>query len=150
MCLTLSQKPVVKTTQKDRTFYKVLIEYDEPTKYYVDGGKLLSEDTSYLITPHRWDKATLGVLNCQKDTEIFPYVHGRAYDEDYYSINEGGFHLYTRKKDALQDVKDRRFFLRNCHAIVVKAVVPKGTKYVRGDYGRNPSVCVKKVRYEKL
>ena len=75
---------------------------------------------------------------------------------------EGGcYHLFVHSDDAYRDAQ---FLIENCMWLytspdsnkcekkytyhVVKAIVPKGTKYIKGTYGIDEAICVRKVRYE--
>jgi len=92
----------------------------------------------------------------------FPIKLGKTYIEegdfelDGNRINGGCFHLYKHKYDAqrvagIQGGYDSRWMCR-CKAqsflVVLKAIIPKGTKFVSGEFCDRPSIATKSVRYE--
>ena len=64
-----------------------------------------------------------------------------------YKLEGGAFHLFKNRKDAERVAWDRESPIS--HMLVVKAIVPAGTPYVKGKYLGYDSLAVKKVRYEK-
>lgn len=146
MCLSVGWIHPTYTANRDLTFYKVVFRnrvhrYDGTWKYYYPEAK------SEYVTPYRLSPVTLGEtyeeegIRFRFDSVRLPKI-GKSY-----SVHGGGFHLYCDKEDA--DVASRRLsFGRD--AVVLKAIVPKGTKYVKGVYDEKKCVIAKAVRYELI
>ena len=64
-----------------------------------------------------------------------------------YKLDGGAFHLFKNRKDAERVAWDRESPIS--HMLVVKAIVPAGTPYMKGKYLGYASLAVNKVRYEK-
>ena len=64
-----------------------------------------------------------------------------------YKLEGGAFHLFKNRKDADEVAWDKDSPHDNM--LVVKAIVPAGTQYIKGKYLGYDSLAVKKVRYEK-
>ena len=150
MCLMCKDEPVVRHTTKERVFYKVLAI-----------GIKMPLGESNLYTPFMSLNVTIGKRYCQNNADTFHYVKDYQYNQFNektlrgYTIENGGYHLYKRKKDA-DDLCD---YLNNKYRtnkytfndyFVVKAIVPKGTAYVSGEYRDAKCVITKKVRYEYI
>jgi hypothetical protein len=81
-------------------------------------------------------------------------VHAYKEPHPYRDIREGVFHLMRSKREAEELVDDIRQQLKS-HGwdetpVLVKAVVPAGTKFMFGVFGRYGSVVTKSVRYELI
>ena len=135
MCLTIYDVPVVKKSETDMEFYKVLAIKDDG-KYY---------------SPYMNKEAELGVLHQDPDLENFMIAKYSFWLE----VTHGGFHLfkdeyYARcEADYLNQVITEGSDVKEY--VVVKAIVPEGTTYVEGTYlAETESVVVKKVRYKEI
>ena len=141
MCMTVKKSKKKLKPKKSlftRTYYKILYKerkWDRFTSQYL-------EEDEY-STPFINMRVELGKeyeIPGDKPWEIF------GDSRDRFSYVEGGcFHLYRTKKDAEHDFNEG-----NLNLEIVKAIVPKGTEYIRGDYGFEKCICVRKVRYEKI
>ena len=135
MCLRIYKKPIVKETESEKTFYKIVTEWN-------DG----------CTTPYMGKKLDFGVEYADGDQEKF--VFDRLPFGNFCEIGYGGYHLFVTKKDAeneIENLKGWHYVPRGAlNYFVAKAIVPKGTKYVEGYYGDKESVVVKKVKYEKI
>jgi len=138
MCLFVFKNKVkIKKTLFTRTYYKILEE------------GLTAEGRPYIITPYLCFNVELG-----KDYSIDPekkwdIIHDRILPNKH--IVEGNcFHLYKRKHDAIADLNTWGRNIDSHKYFVVKAIVPKGTEYIEGEWGFTKVICVRQVRYEKL
>jgi len=140
MCLLVKSKDKqVLTAEKDLTFYKVVKLVDEE-KYY-----------SY----YKLDEIVFGKLKEDENKDEFVFYKS-ASDDFLYSIEEGGYHLFCHYADAVRFTRNTsKFSNPDTKVKVVEAIVPKGTKYVIGEFisyasGWVDSVVTKAVRYEKI
>ena len=143
MCLRVKDPTKIKTTGKERVFYKILAVVE---------GK-----DDFLVTPYIGQGVCLGGTNytCQ---DGFDFVERR----DWFEVTRGGFHLFKNLKDAENEARwmNDHFIFYNGHIRegcvseyrVYKAIVPKGTTYIEGTFHvfSYPSVVVKEVRYEEI
>lgn len=127
--------PVVKKTETDMEFYKVLAIKDDG-KYY---------------SPYMNKEAELGVLHQDPNLEDFEIAKYQFWRE----VTHGGFHLfkdehYARcEADYLNQVITEGSDAKEY--VVVKAIVPAGTTYIEGMYMHETGcVVVKKVKYEEI
>ena len=130
MCLRTNTKNI-KVAKEDLTFYKVLIVAPDGT----------------LKTPHTTKSVELNTLFEERDQDNFHFMEAF----DCYEVSEGGIHLFVDKEDADWEVERlNKYFKHNLK--VFEATVPKGTKYVKGEYGCEgyKSVAVKKVIYKEI
>ena len=129
MCLLVNPCTEVETAQEDLTFYK-LAWY----RYSANGKEYL--------TFFRNNYICLGTTYVEEDK---PFKLYPSYTPDKRNeINEGAFHLFENAEDA-------RRFIRFSTDVVLKAIVPKGTKFIRGTFRAckdYPSIATKSVRYE--
>ena len=128
MCLRTNTKNI-RVAKEDHIFYKVLIVMPDGT----------------LRTPHTLKSVELGTLIEEKDQDNFHFmdmVH-------FYEISEGGIHLFVDKEDADFEAERMNKYYHDADLKVFEAIVPKGTKYVKGEYGYEliKTVAVKKVIY---
>lgn len=137
----------VKELPAEATFYKVLVCHDNTGSYF---------------SPHQHMPIKFGVdYEIPEDTD-FDIVTPVTRCERY--VDGGCYHLFVHSDDAYRHVaylmeNDNYWFYNyqslsacndNCSYHVVKAIVPKGTKYIKGHYGVDEAICVRKVRYEKI
>jgi len=138
MCLICDEKPKVKRTKKEMTFYKIL-------------GVCR---TGELITPYQLRHTELGAMNVDADLKDFYTVKASGTLDPTYGICAGGFHLMTNKRQAQKELNWLNAVCTSSSVPqyrIYKAVVPEGTAYVEGYWDDGiKSVVVKKVRYEKL
>lgn len=145
MCLVATDWEV-KELPEETTFYKVLVCHENTGSYF---------------SPHQYMSIKFGVdYESPEDTDfdiITPVEHYERY------VDGGCYHLFVHSDDAYRHAvylmeKDNWFgnyqspfaCNDNCSYHVVKAIVPKGTKYIKGCYGADDAICVRKVRYEKI
>ena len=130
MCLKTNEIPILKRTEKEETFYKVLFYY---------GGD------SYR-TPYRGEAVYVNVMQLEPGENFSVRVSLCGCE-----ITEGGFHLFKRKEEAENEARwlNRMCPTHNSYR-VVKAIVPEGTPYIEGKYGTADAVIVKKVTYTKI
>ena len=136
MCLLTNDKKVL-TAEKDLTFYKV-VKLDKNGKYF---------------SLFMYDRITIGKLKKQKYINGFRFIQN-AYNVFDYRIEAGGYHLFTNLNFA-KEYADGESWGGVRRTKVIKAIVPKGTKYVKGVYntcfhGNVESVVAKMVIYEEL
>ena len=133
MCLVVDKDTKPQTAEQDLTFFKLV-------KLIPNGyGKL--EYRTYF----RDKEVVLGETYTDggENFKIYPeYPHPNCHAR---SIHEGGYHLFVSYKDASDFGDGMRDF-------ILKAVVPKGTKFIMGtfrtEWGEVPSIVTKSVRYE--
>ena len=138
MCLVVDREIFrPSTTRKDEVYYKVARTY--ATDYY---GDELFQSPFYnmVIIP--------GQLYSIKDDKKWD-IYRNILNPCEFMVNGGCYHLYEKREDA------ERLAAGHYGWVVLKAVVPKGTKYVKGytqcgRMGSIPSLAVRKVRFEKL
>lgn len=74
--------------------------------------------------------------------------------EPYREVRQGVFHLMRNKKEAEEFMETIRQKIKihgwNETPVIVKAVVPAGTKFMFGKFGLYESVVTKSVRYELI
>ena len=148
MCLVATDWEV-KELPEETTFYKVLVCHENIGSYF---------------SPHEYMPIEFGVdYEIPEDTDfdiIAPVTPGECCDK---YVEGGCYHLFVHSDDAYRDAQ---FLTEGCMWLytspdsnkgekkytyrVVKAIVPKGTKYIKGTYGRDEAICVRKVRYEKI
>lgn len=125
MCMTLYGKGIVyKTAKKDITCYKMLFKRDngEYCTYYrcvpVKFGKRYEEHQDIPIT------------NESRRT-------GFGYERTS-TISKGVLHVFKNRKDAERvAVEDKNMMYYNRdNPVIVKAIIPKGTKYIEGTFDR--------------
>ena len=123
------------------TFYKVLVKRTVNT--------VIGEFSEYK-SPFMWEDAPLGKLLSEKEQDVFRWqlIQSRMCHE----LHKGGFHLFKNKDDADEwsYQKLNNEFCPFHGLVVVKAIVPKGTKYVEGKFGPYEAVAVKNVKYEEI
>lgn len=150
MCLYVKKDSKEKIAKKDLVFYKV-VKVEESIGY---NGETYT-------TPFRYMKIVPGVTYVEKG-ENFDRRHEQPYIG--YSIEGGGFHLYVLEHDAQHCADFENDYLRNksmfqfnytipdsnSYYTVMRAIIPKGTRYIEGFFEDKPSVCAKAIRYEKI
>ena len=140
MCMAIYGTPKVKKARKDHVFYKVLWELRPGKEYYAP----------FMETP-----TTLGKLYSDtKQDEFFfdPWISADP-SKVGCSVGFGGYHLFKEKKGAdacLDELENNWPGATWKKYIVVKAIVPKGTKYVEGYFNDCKSIVAKSVIYEEL
>ena len=142
MCLVSKEKPVVKVTEDERVFYKVLAT--KTTRSWLNPG---------LFTPYMEDKVGLGVEYSMDDDQGFHEHQDK--NNEFYIVGYGGYHVLENECDARYEVDYLSDAERECYDTlsgyrVFKAVVPKGTRYISGTYNGMKCAVVKKVRYEEI
>ena len=123
MCLFLKtnvlDENTFKTAKEDLAFYKVLL--------YLKNVNVNVEDGERYATPYRGMPVKLGEL--YQDVEPNYFVTQSTMAPGYERcIFGGGFHLFRDYADALD------FGEMFSNSRVVRAIVPKGTRYAVGDY----------------
>ena len=137
MCLTtLGKKELI--AEEDLVFYKLLDVSEDIFGY------------KYYYSYYRMSPVVLGEVYRDK-YKHFGFRKRIDLGKNLYEVNAGGYHLFKKFEDA-----DRVNKRHGSNGIIVKAIVPKGTRYVEGifDYGNQDteanSVVVKVVKYEKI
>jgi len=147
MCLLVKKNWTVETAKEDLVFYKVAIA--------IDNNRGKTSCMSYFM---RYP-IELGVTY----TEPVSKFKVNSYRKNILSLNrihfvdKGGFYMFTNLSDAraffaLRNGYDTKteFGDYNPYGIVLKAIVPKGTQFIRGTCMNMESICAKSVRYEKF
>lgn len=128
MCLTTTRLKLRKT-RLPRVYWKVLLVGHDGTSKY---------------TPYKGMEVESGVLYEESgwhfDTRV-EYIDGQR----TFCVDGRGYHLFKTRFGARKLWKK---IPRGQDAKIVKAVVPRGTYYVSGDYCGCRSVVVKKVKYK--
>ena len=147
MCLVTLKEPKFRRTLFWHTYYKILC-YEKSKDWY--------------WTPYVHDPTVLGVTKKIDKETPWDIDHYWLSDTDkksnYYNakemwhINGGCFHLFRRKKNAVWDANVLQNDEKNedLEYIVVKAIVPPGTQYIKGLYGFDKAIVVRTVKYQKL
>lgn len=143
MCLFIGNKPTVesaiKYTDKEEIFYKVLLK---------------DKMTGSLKTAFRNMDVVLNVPMEDSNTN-FEFEWNTWRIGTGWFVGGGGFHLFAEKRDAMYFANhwnaDKAGFAKD-DAIVVEAVVPKETKYIKGTFDTiwgdvTKNVVVKRVTY---
>ena len=131
MCLLVNPHTKVETAEEDLVFYKL-------------AWKILNPDGFKYYSYFRNADIELGKTYSDNDTlfRVYPSLPG-----GYQGVFEGAYHLFVNEEDV-RDYSDRD------KDVILKAVVPKGTRFMRGDFGTRgrayPCVATKSVRYELL
>ena len=147
MCLFTKNKEVL-TADEDMTCYKIVYVDKKGTKSYFQNSPII-----------------YGKLY-KKPGNGFRFYIVKGCNLTGYWVEEGGYHLFTTLDDALcyfeymplskdeLTSKEGALFSINSGARVkiVKAVIPKGTKYVEGTFNGHPmkNICTKAVIYEEF
>ena len=130
MCLTTTN-PVVRVTRRKRRFWKVLV-YQPAYEMY--------------CTPFIGVGVRSGELETQPRDDFDPSSYN-FHGTKYYEIEGGAYHLF-RTWIGAQTFK-KRMEGKNMRSMkVVRAIVPKGTKYMTGTYNGLRSLVVKRVVYK--
>ena len=142
MCQTVGWFHPTLKSLFNKTFYKVLVSekfgpytiYKSPfMRMYVNIGE------TYII-PGKIDVKT--------------YEEPQPNRQPYREIRAGVFHLMRNKKEAEEFMEYIRQKIKihgwNETPVIVKAVVPAGTKFMFGTFGAYGSVVAKSVRYELI
>ena len=137
MCLIVDRKIEKVKPKKSlftRSYYKVLYYGLDP----YDGKK-------HFMTPYYSMWVSLGnEYEIPKDSEW--EMTSLSVGKRMITVVDGGcFHLFRTKKGA-----EDEYNAIGSGGVIVKAVVPAGTEYIKGEYCGNKSICVRKVRYETL
>lgn len=130
MCL-LTTNPVVRVTRRKRRFWKVLVYQPAYKKYR---------------TPFMGAGVRSGKLETQPRDDFDPisyYFRGTK----RYEIGGGAYHLF-RTWIGAQMFKTRMRGMNMGRLKVVRAIVPKGTKYMTGTWNGLRSLTVKQVVYK--
>ena len=130
MCL-ITNDPTVKVANRDMTFWKVL---------------RMQEDGSYR-TPYMemYVQPNALYVEAQEPTDFNMWS---CKDEDgvsYYHVENYAYHMF---KTFLGALRLKKSFIYQRGLRVVRAVVPKGTLYVEGEYDGIKSIAAKKVMYK--
>ena len=130
MCL-ITNDPTVKVANRDMTFWKVI-------RMQEDGGYRTPYMDVY-VRPN-----TLYV----ESVEPTDFKMWSCKDEDgvsYYHVENYAYHMF---KTFLGALRLKKSFIYQRGLRVVRAVVPKGTLYVEGEYDGIKSIAAKKVMYK--
>ena len=122
--------PKVREAKRDRRFWKVLLK---------------ERDQEYGTTPFRGFNVFPDTLYDQPDDDFDTFSYN-SHGTKYYEVEGGSYHLFRTWLGALRFILRCRYWGKNM--VVVKAVVPKGAKYMSGTYNGILSVAVKKVIYK--
>ena len=133
MCLTVGNLKI-EEAQEDLTFYKIVL------------GREMPDGEMAFTTLYRDYHIKLGET----------YTEDGDFEVKYDKIHGGCFHLYERleapqRMCGIKNGYDTRWQCLSksqCFFVILKAVVPKGTKFVRGTFSGDRSVVAKSVRYE--
>ena len=138
MCLTVeSPKIKFEKSEEEKTCYKVLIKGKESDRLFN------TPEGPFYYTPYFHFFVKLGTeysIEEHMDWETWPSF----FQENMFYVDGGCFHLFEREEDA---VEEAHLFQ---DSVVVKAIVPAGTEYVKGRYGDSYGVAARKVRYEEI
>lgn len=130
MCMVVNGKPKFRRSLFPHTYYKVLTTS-------IDG---------LFFSPYQASFVEIGKdYKISEDTEpdVRPWLH------DWWEVYGGCYHLFRKKEDADRIAKHLTEWYGVKH-VVVKAVVPAGTRCVKGTFGSTKSVAVRRVRYKKI
>lgn len=130
MCLTTTN-PVVRVTRRKRRFWKVLV-YQPAYEMY--------------CTPFMGVGVRSGELETQP-RDVFNPSSYNFHGTKLYEIGDGAFHLFSTWIGA-QIFKTRMRGKNTGRLKVVRAIVPKGTKYMTGTCNGLRSLAVKQVVYK--
>ena len=131
MCMVVKGKPKFRRSLFPHTYYKVL-------GTNMDG---------WFFSPYQASFVEIGKdYKISEDTE--PDVRPWLYDE--WEVYGGCYHLFRKKEDADRSAKYLTERSGGVKHVVVKAVVPAGTRCVKGTFGNTKSVAVRRVRYKKI
>lgn len=125
MCLT-TKKLKLRIAKRNLTFYKVMTT-DDKSNYEVYYPLFWNDDPFILNSKYALPvgKEHFDVYKCNIE------------------IGEGFFHLYKTKRHAKE--------ISSCslipNTVILKAIVPKGALYIKGDDG---TIATKEVIYKKL
>ena len=160
MCLTVKDKKV-RIAENDIVCYKIVIERISPSPI--------------LATYFMSSEIKLGKLYRKKGDKFRFY---KSYEDNFF-IEEGGYHVFAKLNDAVdyfsEDEVDKKKLLTRegtcfsplgySRAKVIKAIIPKGTPYVVGEFRctrsvawdnwtfetkTSESICTKAVIYKEL
>ena len=131
MCL-FTRKLKFRTARKDKVFYKVLVRRNDKITTPFWGDEVEFNKILYPIERIPTRFLFNGIYyKIKSKFNVLPYTDIKNTDMRYHRslkafVIEGGvIHLYATKKDALL----------GCtvfpHSFVVKAIIPKGTKYIK-------------------
>jgi len=129
-------------TRFTRTYYKIL----DVSQYVHD---CWNNETNQYEKVQTYDTPYVGMsVELGKDYEIPENKKWELYGDSVTNkttyVEGGCFHLYRTKMGAESDC------LNSKSKVIVKAIVPKGTEYIKGWYGFEKCICVRKVRYEEI
>jgi len=141
MCTLVKKNYKVEEAQEDLVFYKHVI------------GCVTRKRQTYFRTPFRYFDIVPG--KTYNESGLYEDPKFSRYSNAYYEFGKGYFHLYENLEDAKQctggvicafhkDFPDEPF------SVVLKAIVPKGTKFVRGNFCGSDSILTTSVRYELI
>ena len=139
MCMTINKplkKVKVRKTLFPHTYYKVL--FKSWSEYF--------QDWQYLTPYFNMDVVMDREYRIPEDEEWeFSTVYPTA-PSSY--VDGGGFHLFRTIKGAMHEFLSHGWTAYTSY-IIVKAVVPPGTEYVKGYYCGEKSIVVRRVKYKK-
>ena len=152
MCLEVNKyrgKVRPKTAKEDLTFYKVLerTSLENPNAFatpvmgsIVELGKEYTEKNPRF--KHSPVLASVGYMYVG-NTPLKMYDKTKKLD-GVVEVGKGCFHLFKNFNGALG--------LASCvpYSVIVKAIVPAGTRYLEGKYEGEDGIVSKAVRYEKI
>jgi len=149
MCLIINKpQPVAKTATEDIVCYKVV-----ELKMSIVNGAIKHQ---VLVTPFKHHPVDYGVLYEDAIQAGFNYGYTPMYMSTVgvYKVEAGGYHLFKNKEDA-EELINRMPRLPQRSAVIVKAVIPKGTLYIEGlfwwmDDFMPEAVVTKKVIYHPI
>ena len=138
MCMTFEGSKIkFEKSEEEKTYYKVLIRGRESDRLFN------APEGPFYYTPYLHFFVKLGTeyaIDEGKEWETWPSF----FRENTFYVDGGCFHLFEREEDAAEEA---RLFT---DSVVVKAIVPAGTEYLRGSYGDDYGIAVRKVRYEEI
>lgn len=128
------KKVKVRKTLFPHTYYKVL--FKSWSEYF--------QDWQYL-TPYFSMDVVMGMEYGIPEDEEWEFSTVSTGDPCSY-VAGGGFHLFRTIKGAMKEFSSHG---RTANCIIVKAVVPPGTEYVKGYHCGEKSIVVRRVKYKK-
>ena len=124
MCLR-TKNIEFKIADSDIIAYKVAWKIDK-----------VGEEGCLYKSPIEWFR--FGLKECYSDEGKFVSTQISNNVGTYHNVYSGVFHLYKN----LEDAKAMRLYKgTNKYEVILKAVIPKGSKYLEGTYGWSDIAC---------
>lgn len=135
MCLILGTNSEIKIAEENIVCYKVVCklfpgvyESEFYAHLYIRGSlnKLL-DDALVITQTYTTYKNSLGQIFTSSDNVV-----------------EKGFHSFTCQEDACQYAVEK-YSYNDASYVVVKCMIPKGSNYIKGTYGKYPNYVSSKI-----